>query len=646
MNKILSLALACLLLAASQSWSETLQTLEPIIVTATKLETPAREVASSVTVVTEEEIQSKQQTSVLETLRGVPGVDVVRQGGLGQQTSVFMRGANSHHTLVLIDGIEVNDPSSPSRAFDFAHLTTDDIERIEILRGPNSTLYGSDALGGVINIITKKGRGKPRLSVSAEGGSYESHREKVGLSGGSDLVNYSLAASFLESNGIWSAGHKYGNSERDGYDNLSVSSRVGLTPTDNFDIDFFLRYIQADTDIDAFAGPLGDDPNYTSSFESIAFRTQAGLFLFDDLWEQKLAFSLTDYDRETDNSPDPLRPNDFDKSSYDGTIYKIDWQNNLYLHKSNTLTLGIDYEKETADSRNLGTFTSFGWPFSVDAEIDNKKADTTGYFIQDQIKLWDSFFTTLGIRVDDHSKFGSKATYRIASAYSIDFSGTKLKATYGTGFKAPTIYQLYAPVFGNPDLKPEKVKGWDAGFEQTFFQEKTLVTFTYFENDFDNLVETALNMSTGLYEFQNVSEAKTKGIEVTASVQPVPNTTLKLGYTYTDAKDKEEDERLLRRPRNKFSLDINYRFLDKGDINLNVLYVGKRVDTFFNEETFEGGTVELGGYTLVNLAASYKVTEKLRLFGRVDNLFDKEYEEVWGYDTAGISGYLGAEYTF
>lgn len=646
MYKILAVALAGLLLQTSHSWSQTVQTLDPIIVTATKLETPAKEVASSVTIVTEEEIQSKQHTSVLETLRDVPGVDVVRQGGPGQQTSVFIRGANSHHTLILIDGIELNDPSTPSRAFDFAHLTTDNIERIEILRGPNSTLYGSDALGGVINVITKRGQGSPRLTVSAEGGSYETYREKVELSGGSDLINYNLTASYLESNGIWSASHKDGNSERDGYDNLSVSSRIGLTPTDYFDIDFFLRYTKADTDIDAYPGPLGDDPNYTSAFESIALRTQAGLFLFDDLWEQKLGFSLTDYDRENDNKPDPLKPDDIDKSSYESTIYKIDWQNNLYLHKYNTLTLGLDYEKERANARSLGTFTSYGMPFSVDSEMGSKKTHTIGYFIQDQVKIWDSFFTTLGFRIDDHNKFGSEATYRITSTYLIEPTGTKLKATYGTGFKAPTIFQLYSPDYGNQDLKPEEVKGWDVGLEQTFFHGKSLVTFTYFENDFENLIDTAVNETTSVFEFLNIEEAKTKGIEITASLEPTKNTTLKLSYVYTEAKDEKEDERLVRRPRDKFSLDINQRFLDKGNINLNILYVGEREDKFFNEATFEGGRIDLSSYTLVNLAASYNVSERLRLFGRVDNLFDKEYVELWGYDTAGISGYAGAEYTF
>jgi vitamin B12 transporter len=254
MLKIPSLALIGMLMlpfSASAITSE-LTSLEPVVVTATKLETPVSEIASSVTVITAEEIENRQPTSALDVLRTVPGLDVVRQGGLGQQTSVFLRGGNSTHTLVLVDGIEMNDPANPGRSFDFATLGTDNIERIEIVRGPGSTLYGSDAIGGVINIITRKGSGKPTITLSAEGGSFETHQEKLSLSGGNDLWNYSLAASFIESNGISAADERYGNSERDGYDRTSVSSRIGITPTTNFDLDFFLRYFDSEADLETF----------------------------------------------------------------------------------------------------------------------------------------------------------------------------------------------------------------------------------------------------------------------------------------------------------------------------------------------------------------------------------------------------------
>ncbi len=648
MYKILAVALAGLLLQTSHSWSQTPQTLEPIVVTATKLETPAKEVARSVTVVTEQDISSKQQETVLDALRAVPAVDVVRQGGLGQQTSIFMRGANSEHTLVLIDGIQVNDPISPSRFYDFSNLTTDNIERIEVVRGPGSTLYGSDALGGVINIITKKGQGKPRLTVSAEGGSYETYREKIGLTGGNEKVNYSLTASYLESNGISAASRKDGNSERDGYENLSTSARIGLTPTDNFDLDFILRYIDGDADIDNSGGPAGDDPNFTVENKTLFLRTQASLILFNDLWEQKLGFSLTDYDRQSKDDVDTARPYDSSRSSYYSNLYKIDWQHNLYLSEMNTLTLGFDYEKEKGRQKDQRTFENFfvpGTQLSSSSEVKEQTAETTGYYLQDQIKLWDQWFTTLGVRLNDHDEFGTRTTYQAATTYLFPNSGTKIRATYGTGFRAPSLLQLYDPVFGgNPDLDPEKSKGWDIGLEQSMWEDLLTLNLTYFENDFEDLIVN--RYVDGSFIYLNVNEAKSKGIEFAATCQPTTDITLRASYTYTDTENKDTGEQLLRRPKNKFNADLTYRFLEKGNINLNLVHVGSRKDTFYNNVTFQSGRTRLSSYTVVNLAASFNVTDDLRLFGRIDNLFDKDYEEVWGYGTPGIGGYAGAEYTF
>jgi vitamin B12 transporter len=653
MYKILAVALAGLLVQTSHSWSQTPQLLDPVVVTATKLETPVREVARSVTVVTEEEISTKQQTSVSEALRAVPAVDVVQQGGAGQQTSIFMRGANSEHTLVLIDGIQVNDPISPSRFFNFADLTTDNIERIEVFRGPGSTLYGSDALGGVINIITKTGQGGPRLTVSAEGGSYETHREKISFSGGNNWINYSLTASYLDSNGISAASREDGNRERDGYENISTSARLGLTPTDNFDIDFILRYIDSDADIDNSGGPGGDDPNFTLENKSLFFRAQASLMLFNDLWEQKLGFSLTDYDRESKDDVDTARPFDSSRSSYESNLYKIDWQNNLFLTERNTLTIGIDYEKEKGEQKDRRTFEDWeapGTPASSSSEIKNLNTHITAYYLQDQIKLWDRFFTTLGVRLNDHAEFGTRTTYQAASTYLFPTSGTKIRASYGTGFRAPSLLQLYDPVFGgNPDLDPEKSTGWDVGVEQNLWNDRISLSLTYFENDFEDLIinVSAFDPILGFVSsYQNVDDAKTSGIEFAATCKVTTNIILRTSYTYTDTENEETGEQLLRRPQNKFSADLTYRFLDRGNVNMNLLYVGHRDDSFYNNVTFESGRTELASYTVVNLAASFNLTNDFRLFGRVDNLFDEEYEEVWGYSTAGIGGYAGAEYTF
>ncbi|APG28402.1 hypothetical protein A7E78_11415 [Syntrophotalea acetylenivorans] len=654
MHKILAVALAGLLLQTSHAWSQTPQTLEPIIVTATKLETPAREVASSVTVITKEEIQLKQQATVTEVLRSVPGLDVSRSGGLGQLTSVFLRGANSEHTLVLIDGVKANDPSSPNRLFDFAHLLTNNIERIEIVRGPASTLYGSDALGGVIQIFTKKGAGKPQVQVAAEGGSYETHKEQFSISGGSELHNYSLMASYLESDGISSAAKSYGNRERDGYENIAVSGQIGLTPTENFDFDLIFRFNDAESDLDLGGGPSADDPNYVGKSESSFLRLQTRFALFNDLWEQKIGFSFSDYDRTFQNKPDAINPLAFDDSQFEGQTYKVDWQNNFYI-KNNTITLGIDYEKEKADNKAFlqGVDPVAGF-FTYTSETNNEEAHTLAYYLQDHINISDALFTTIGLRLDDHSDFASKVTYQIAASYLVEKTKTKIKASHGTGYKAPSLVQrlenaTYSSVnfgtldtLGNPDLKPEENRSWDFGVEQTLLNDRIKLSTTYFENKFNNLIKNSYNPA-GYATYDNVKDAKTKGIEIGASWQPIANFILSASYTYTDVEDAKD---FLRIPRNKFSANANYQFMQKGNINIDVICVGEREDDPYNLETGDYDRVELDKYTLLNLAVSFNVTEKLRLFARAENILDEDYEEVWGFGTPGISGYIGGEYTF
>lgn len=656
MYKVLAVALACLLFTASQSWSETLHTLEPIVVTATKLETPVREVASSVTVITKEEIQSKQQPTVVDVLRGVPALDVVRYGGLGQATSVFLRGANSEHTLVLIDGVPANDPSSPNRLFDFAHLSTDNIERIEIVRGPGSTLYGSDALGGVIQIITKKGKGKPRIQLAAEGGSHETYKEQFSLNGGSEFYNYSLIASYLETDGISSASSSYGNRERDGYESISTSGRLGITPTENFDLDFIFRYYDTENDLDLGGGPSADDPNYVGESKSTFIRSQATLSLFKDFWQQKFGFSFSDYDRTFINKPDSNNPLALDDSSFNGNIYNFDWQNNFYFNDKNTITIGLDYKKEKADNKTFMQGEDPLWgPWTYEEVLKDEDADTIAYYLQDQINFSDVFAATAGLRLDDHSDFASKATYRIAARYLFKSTNTTVKGTFGTGFKAPSLSQLFGsatytsggfpmPTIGNPDLKPEEVKSWDIGIEQRFLNDKISLSATYFENDFENLIKNKpIAPGSFIYTYGNVKEAKTKGIEIGATWQPVENFNLSSSYTYTDTEDAKDFSRI---PRNKFSVKANYQFMKKGNINIDVVYVGEREDDAYNLETGDFSRVELDNYTLLNLAVSFNATENFRIFARAENILDEDYEEVWGFGTPGISGYIGGEYTF
>jgi len=607
-----------------------------ITVTANRYETPIDEIGSSITVISAKEIEQRGKTTVLELLRAVPGLDVVQSGGAGRVTSIFMRGSETRYTMVLLDGLELNDPSTTGGELDFAHLTTDNVERIEILRGPQSTLYGSSAMGGVVNIITKWGKGKPTGFISAEGGSYYTSQEKAGISGGTDLFNYSLGVSRFDTSGFSAADRSYGNRENDGYGKTSLNTRFGLTPLENLNINLMLNYLQSKSSLDNDGGPNQDDPNNRATSEHISFRAQADLSLFDDFWIQKLGVSFNNIERKGKNLFDAAHPTDMSKDSYHGQTVKIDWQHILNLHKTNALTFGLERKDEYASS-DYYSESSFGPPYS--SVFRDNHASITGGYIQDRISLWDRWFTTLGVRVDSHSQFDKRATYRFTSAYILKETGTTFKGSYGTGFKAPSLYQLYSPQYGERNLKPEKSVGWDVGFEQNIPTLNATVGATYFDNDFDDMVSF-----NSLNKYENISKAKTQGAEAFFTLKPLPELTLKASYTYTKTKDKSTGLEMLRRPRNKVGLNADYAFLPGGNLNLNLTYIGSRFGNSY--VGWVGTRIKMPSYVLVNLAASYDINKHVQVFCRIDNLLDKYYEDVWGYGTSRFAGYGGVKLSF
>jgi vitamin B12 transporter len=595
---------------------EAVTQLEPTVVTATRTETPLRELGSSITVITQEDIAKRQVITVADALRTVPGLDVLQSGGPGKVTSVFLRGANSNQTLVLIDGVEMNDPSSPNNGFDFANLTVDNVERIEVLRGGESSLYGSDAMGGVINIITKKGAGKPTYSVRGEGGSYDTFKVGGAVSGGTDQVDYSLNASHLETQGFSAADRLWGNPERDAYRNSTVDTRVGVHPLDNLDFGWNLRYNEGKTGIDSDYPTPHDDPNYTGIVKELYTRGFTRLKLLDNLWEQTLGVAYSRTDRRNVNPSDPANPFGF-KSDYLGEKVKVDWQNIVHLHETNTLTLGIEDEEDRLTS-------------TTDA-IGAKSYNTQGYYLLDQISLWQRWFTTAAVRYDENNRVGGKVTWRVTQALVFDETGTRLKGGYGTGFKVPSLVDLYDRFAGNPDLSPETSRNWDVGVEQDFWDQRIRLGATYFHNNFDNLIQY-----TGV-RVENINRATAEGVENFVQLSPLDDLTLRGTYTYTHALNDTTGQRLVRRPTNKGSFEANYRFLEKADLNLTLLMVGDKDDV--------GGT-RVPGYVVANLAGGYRINEYIRLFARVDNLFDKKYQELYGFGTSRVAGYGGITLTY
>jgi len=612
-----------------------------IVVTANRLETPAKEVASSVTIITREDLERMKKSTVLEVLREVLGVAIIQSGGTGAAASISIRGANSEHTLVMMDGVELNDPISPARSYDLAHLVLDNIERIEILRGPQSTLYGSDAIGGVVNIITEKGLGKPRFSLSSYGGSYKTFSAEVGFRGSTEKINYSLGFSHLSTKGISAASTAYpGNEERDGYQNLTFSGRVGFTPLDNLDIDFTLRSTSTKADIDNFGGAYGDDPNHTQDYDSLFLKGQLRALLFKNHWEQKLSISFVYNDRQHENLLDTSHPFDSENGYFKSRMFKIDWQNNLFLHETNTLTFGVDHLQEQGESEYhfQGLWESYASPFPL------KRAYLTGIYLQDQIRWAHQFFATIGIRLDSHSQFGSALTYRLAPAYFFEKFGTKVKATLGTGFKSSSLYQLYAPAtsfgpIGNRDLKPEKSTGWDIGIEQLLLNSKILLGITYFHNNYRDLIDFDF-----LQGYLNIGKAESKGTELYLQAEPTKSLQIRASYSRLEAKDKETGTLLLRRPKHKFTANISYQFLARGHINLSFIHLGKREDMDFS--AWPATRVALADYTLLNSSVSYNLKRNAQIFFRLDNILNEEYETIKGYGTPGLSAFGGIKLDF
>ncbi len=619
--------------------SDTLFTkLDEIVVTANRVKTKAYELANSVTVITGRQLGLMKPTSLTNALRDVPGISIAQQGGPGKMSSLFMRGANSNQTLVMIDGVILNDPSSPNGGFDFSTLQVSDIARIEIVRGPQSTLYGSDAMAGVINIITKKGKGKPKFSIHTEGGTHNSYLGSVSARGSIDFFNYSMNFSRNQSKGISAISKSFGNKEKDGFSNNSFNSQFNLKFSKNVNFNFLYQYVLAKTALDR-PYKTGDDPNYTYNTEEQLFHGQMNFSFFNGKWNQNIYASTMKKISHSLNLPDKNDPSS-SKSYYNGERIKFGWQNNLSFLKNNLVTFGIEIGKEKTYSNY---FSKSAWG-SYTQSLSPQSFKTTGTYLQDKMNFKNSLFTTIGVRYDHNSQFGGVITYRIAPAYLFPGINTKIKATYGTGFQSPSLFDLFDPTYGNINLKPEKSKGFDAGIEQYLFNNHFSFSVTYFNTEYSNLIGFDKN-----FKAINIDKAVTKGIEAEVSVMRFKKINISGSYTYTEALNKSEnpidkDKQLLRRPKNKFAVNLNYVPLKKLNLNLNFLLVGKRYDKDFS--TYPVRRVVLKSYSLTNFTLTYNLYKYFQIYGKINNVFNTQYEEVLYYGTLGRTFYMGMNLHF
>lgn len=607
---------------------ETPANVDQIIVTASRLETTEEDVGSSVSVVTQEELQQGKYPSVVQALRKVPGLDIVQSGGPGGTASAFIRGADSSQTQVLLDGIELNNPASPNRAFNLTNLTLENVDRIEILRGPQSSIYGSDAMGGVINIISKRAKEGGHATVSSEAGSYDSFNNVANVSYGAKTFEFSGGATQQDVGNISSAGANYGNTEHDAYRNTSLSGRMRFKPSEMVDGAATTRYTRSNSGLDNSGGYGGDDPDRHYGNEEFFTRGEvSGHFLKDEI-TTKVWSDYTNHNLFDDNDSNASNP-EYLRSSYKGDLLDFGttaaWSPTRYF---SSLIGG-----ETQGERASSYYFSDGAYGPYEDDMGWKHARTNSVFFETKTSYKEKAYLNAGMRYDHQSIFGSRTTFKVAPVWYIT-EATKLRGSVGTGFKAPSLVQLYSP-YGNPNLEAETSVGWDVGVDQQIIRDRLAAELTFFDNDYQNLI--TFNPSTFILE--NIDSAYTQGFEAALTSTVTETLSIKSAYTYTNTENRQTNESLLRRPRNKGSVTVVYEPTSRVTSQLQWRFYGTRFDNDYSASP--PTRVTLGGYAVVDIAITFKASDTFDLFTRVDNLFDQQYEEVLGYGAMGCAAYGG-----
>ena len=604
----LNFALLTTFLSTHTFAQESVETLTEIVVTATRVEESPQDVTQDITVITKDDIEKKGVEFITDALESYTDIGIVQNGGVGKNATLFLRGGSPNQVLMMIDGVKVKSPTTGS--LDLAGIIIDDIERIEVIKGPQSTLYGSEAMAGVINIITKKGKGKPKLTVSAEGGSFSTYKTTASISGAKDVWDYRVTASYFDTGGISAA--KSGT-EADGYTNKSISTKIGLMPSDKLGIELNLKYFEDVSELDSYSWGVGmvDDLNYVQDGKHYLISAKSMLSVLDS-YEQTLTLSSIG-DNLKFEDPDTSS----NRTSIDTTMQTVDWQHNLYI-KDTTWTGGIEYRKEAGEIKD-----------NFNKEVDNK-----AFYLNGKVKLADdSFILNAGLRNDEHKTAGIKTTYRIGGLYDFKPHGLRLKGNFGTGFRAPSLNELYYPFFGNTNLKPEKSESYDIGIEKDLYVDRLLLNAAYFNQQYQDIIEYDFETFTA----QNVGKAEVKGIELGLAATITEDVNLKASHTNMDTVDKDSNKPLTRRPTNKFNSSIEYKggkFIAIGEYT----YVSERYDSAVSRN--------LSQYSLVNLKGRYFISDSITLFARVDNLFNENYEEAGNYGVPGVSAFGGVKVEF
>ncbi|MGB2380912.1 MAG: TonB-dependent receptor plug domain-containing protein [Porticoccaceae bacterium] len=625
MKKISLLAATIALSAAPalvQSTYASEAEIQEVLVSASLIPIAASRSANAITVIDSEQLKLRAALSVSDLLRDVPGLAVSRSGVQGSQTQIRARGSEANHLLVLIDGVEANDPSQ-SDELNWGTLSADDIERIEVIRGPQSSMRGSDAMAGVVNIVTRGAEQPFSAKLYTEAGSFSTQRYGFSVGANQDDFTVRLGVSDIQTDGdnISRTGD-----EKDGYENTSVNLKAGYAASESLSLSLSARQsdgmneFDADDDWDGFV----EDQDRVSEFRNSTVGLQTNYVSVDGRWQHKLLLAKSKHDNEAfaDGEKGSVTASVRDQYQYIGSRVWADSQQQVSLL----------LEREEEEYKQFGG--------SADGNDANQfvDRDTDSIALEYRIDLTDSVTLAVGARHDNNEVFDDANTWKFEGVYRLD-SSTRLRAAAGTAIKNPTFTELYGIYSGfesNPNLTPEESQSWELGVDKALLDDKLVLKATYFNAKLEDEI-------VGFYSPKNIDgSSKRKGLEVTSSWSISKFLALNASYTYTDSSQEGAAE--VRRARHLGSLNLAWQVLDNLHINTNAQYNGSQLDHFFPPTPPYKEIVTLSDYTLLNINANYSASDKLDIYLRLDNLLDEDYEEVYGYQTLGFGASLGLRF--
>jgi vitamin B12 transporter len=595
-----------------------------IIVTATGAGSNPNTVGQAITRLNLNIIEQRQKATVSDLLDAIPGVTVSRSGGIGTNTAIRIRGAEGDQTLALIDGVRVNDPSSPGGGFDFGNLLTGNIQRIEVFRGPNSVPWGSQAIGGIVNIVTSAADNGITGRTEYGGQDRFNLVGNAGITSG--ILSANLGGGYFREDGISS--FKDG-AEPDGYRQYAANGKIGIALSEDLDIDLRGYYADSKTQLDGFPPPnntLTDTSSYSTAQELFGY-AGVNFRLFDARLKNRLSFTVSDIDRDNFDIAGQAGPSFFAR----GRTQRYEYQGDAAISDAIRIVFGAEHE-----------YSKFNDGFTY------ANTDVTSGYGQAIVNFGDMLTITGGARVDKHKNYGTQVTVSGNAAWR-PAEGTIIRAAYGEGFKAPTLYQLYSD-YGNVSLHPEQARSYELGVEQTLIQGQLVAGVTAFLRDGRNQIGfiSCYGQSTGICTnrpygtYNNVNRARAQGIEFLLNIRPADSFTINANYTYVKSEDRSTGLTLLRRPKHDVNLYADWQPLEKLNLGASLQLVSDSID--INFETYD--RTALDGYALLGLHASYQMIDGISLFGRVDNVTDENYETVSGFGTYGRNAYVGVRAKF